>query len=867
MSNRFPHLTKANDWPGLGTVDPFDLQVTFDPYLWTANTILHLCNVKLDAEYRNVGGWQTKADRDEWFEEWTAEAVTLDTEFHILPGQSIKLPLAFELLNKYNYLYIDFPRTPTVDGNPETERYFYFVTDIEYRSPSATACRIILDEWTTHMHEIEAEYIFLEEGHAPIPAITPAEYFSSPIAHCTWLTVPDVNFGGSDRLQAFREHIVNQGPMWLVISMTADPMVSPGTVGGNDWRVPTTYGYRNEGAISPAVFAIEPVDATNFLEAVNSQAPQLMPTIQAVFLIPKRYVTVNGTFTFVGFTCNTIEPVQVVEDVIQLDETMFVTDTKYVGLTKLYTMPYSWLELVDENGQRQTLAIEETSGNIKVSTIASILFPFLGIDMHVIGIGINDDAAVTETWWDNLVRHDFDYYGDWTKCLRHYNIPTYMVLQNSEKTFDWTQHWQRQQASTANQTGYDLAIQNNNLNYNLRSAALDRQIARQQQQQANDTAQLRLGQTADNDVLAIMINKSNADLVVDKDLNSTLSGLTQQEFALAQSNADSSAAYTNAENKIALGLAHRYQDYVAIDGFLQTADSGVNLVGNLATNALELNNVDNVLLGRTGDKVAELVHQGVTDTIDLASTINHAGYANASADAGVATAQLNLWGAKQNAKNIHATYTMAMSNNATVANMSNLTADVKTANAIQEQTDKLTRQQQLDTDSLQLQQFYQTQILQGDVDLDKAQIAATKGMSDLSVGKRKEIQDSSLVNAWRAARLGSPKVLSQPSGSMTNYTRPQGLWVNVRMQDRGAIAAAGDKFLRDGYAMAGQQWHVTSWTPMRHFTRWKGDLQIGSIDNNESTRSTIHAIFEAGVRIWKDPSEIGTVSIYDNMPS
>lgn len=892
MSKRFPHLTKANSWPGLDTVDPFDLQVTFDPYLWRPDTVIHLCRTPLDSEYRNVGGWATKAERDEWFEEWTSDAVVLDTEIHILPGQSIKLPFAFEVLNQYNYIYIDFPRTPPEGGNPSTVRYFYFLVDVDYRSPSATACTVILDEWTTHMFDIEASYIYLDEGHAPIPAITPSEYFSSPMEHCSLLSVPDVNYGKAARLQAFREHIVNQGPMWLVVSMTSDPMVSPGTIGGNDWRVPTTYGYRNEGAISPAVFAILPEEATNFLEAINASAPQLLPTIQAMFVIPQRYVTINGTFSFLGFTCRTIEPQQVIEDVIQLDESMFIIDTKYAGLTKLYTMPYAWIELVDETGHMQRVAIEETSGKIQVSTIVSILAPFLGIDMQVIGIGIDRNDVPTDTWWDNLSRHDFHYWGEWTRALRHWDIPTFMVLQNSQRTFEWTQYWPREQARTVNQAGYDLALDVNDLNYNLRLSGLGQQSTRLTQQQANGVAQLNLSVTAEGAVAAKQQQRLEDEEYADFVLASTLFDVGLQGVALASSQAQANASMAEISANVGLGSAQSYQDHVSSMGNYQMAGAIVGGAQGVTSGAMGMSGVQysnpdeldmflagDLMPGYTGVGMVPgfnglgaaagalgILTSGISSIVNIGSTMQSQTYAETSAQTATTFAQLQLDGAKLHSDQVAATYNLQLSSNQTAFNGT-------TANMIRKKdiakdfvSDMLAIRTQLQQDSLQQQQYWQTQISNGDIANARYQAGATKGMADQSALQHKTLQDLSLDIAEKTAKLGSPTIIAQPTGTTYDYTRPKGLWVNVKMQDRGAIAATGDKFLRDGYAMGGMQWEIATWTPMRHFTRWRGELQIGASDVNEITKTIIRSIFRQGTTIWSDPSEIGTISIYDNMP-
>ena len=132
-------------------------------------------------------------------------------------------------------------------------------------------------------------------------------------------------------------------------------------------------------------------------------------------------------------------------------------------------------------------------------------------------------------------------------------------------------------------------------------------------------------------------------------------------------------------------------------------------------------------------------------------------------------------------------------------------------------------------------------------------------MSDTSITARKTLQDESLANAHRAGRVGSPRVFS-----IAHYTRPQAVIARVVTEDFAAIAAAGDQFLRYGYAMAGRQWTIGTLTQMSHFTYWRGRLHIGETNMNAGSRDVIQSIFDRGTTVWQNPSEIGSVSIYDN---
>lgn len=862
-ASRFPHLKDANAWPGLRTVDPFALQVSFDPYLWGPDVVIHLCKTRLDAEYQNVGGWETAAARDAWFDSRAERQFRLESEFHVLPGSEIKLPIAFEVLNHYNQLFIDFPPTETEDGSNTSTRYYFFISDVQYRSPSSTACVITVDEWSTHMFDIDLAYIDLDRGHAPMAEISSEDYLSNPLSHADLLTAPDVDFGHSSTLSWTAETILNRGPHWLLFSMTSDPFQSTGTIGDpSNWRTPSTHNLVNQGALSQSIFAIEPADAVTFLDAMDAQAPQLISTLQAVFLIPRRYLTVNGTFQIFGITCRTIEQRQILEDVIELSESMFGYDSKYENIAKLYTSPYAWLEMTDETGRVQRILVEETTGRIKLAVVASILYPLIGIDAQVTGVGNSGTRSLT---WDNLTSHTFESYGDWTRGLRQWNVPTFIVTQNAERTYDWSQFWQRDQATETNSRGYQLALDTNSTNLSMRGASLDRQAARLVQQQIHDTQQRTLSQNTAHNVREenkwkLMDDWQNDDVIAQIMKNQQI-----QQLALSMNQIRATNDNMLTQASMSQAMAAEYRDYVQVSGKLGLAQSQTGALSNIVQGT-----IGTAGAGLSGDGIgiakqaAGLAAGVVSDVIDVQQTYQDVNYSNYSAMMGANLASLQLEGARISAHNVEASIVLN-----TLQDQQAYT-DVRGASL-----DKLNRawshadtlyneEQSLANDSLALQQQFQTAISNADITLIRSQAATSKALSDRAATQAKDLQDLSLANARRSARLAPPKVFAAPSGRTDNYTRPQAFIVNVKTEDPGAIAAAGDFFLRYGYALSGRQWRVTSLNVMGHFTFWKGEPRFGADSINEVTRGILSAIFREGTFVWRNPDDIGSISIYDN---
>ena len=200
MATRFPHLDDSK-FPGVNNVNPYRFRTDFDYTRWDKGTTIKLCNVNWCNDYDNVVKFDNDSVRDRYFDNIQGESVTLESAMRILPGQTIKLPVPFDELVRYNYLYVDFS-TATSDTKPlnyetasHTRRFYFFVNDVRYAAPSATECIIDLDVWTTYINKMDIDYMMLERGHAPMAATDVDEYLADPISNNRYLLADDFTFG------------------------------------------------------------------------------------------------------------------------------------------------------------------------------------------------------------------------------------------------------------------------------------------------------------------------------------------------------------------------------------------------------------------------------------------------------------------------------------------------------------------------------------------------------------------------------------------------------------------------------------------------------------------------------------------------
>lgn len=831
MSSRFPHLTKANAWPGLATVDPFDLQVTFDPYLWTPDVTIHLARTALDSGYRNVGGWESASARDSWFDSVSDRTLQVDSEMHILPGVEIKLPFAFEVLQGYDHLYIDFPPTPTEGGSDLRHRYYYFLEDVQYRSPSSTACIITLDEWTTHLFDLNLTWIDLDRGHAPLAATSAEEFLSDPIGRCDHLTVPDESFGSiTGRVTHTATEVLNQGAPWAVLVMSADPGQSPGTFGDSDWRTPTTHSWGTQGAASYSTVAVEPAELSGVLDDMENQAPQVFASLMACFLIPKKYVTVTRTIQFLGRTLRVLDGGQVLKDFVTLTPSMFGYPERYSDIAKLYTSPYAVLSLTDSEGREQTIRVEDTTGRLRLSTVASIVYPMLGFSCHVLGIG---DGGTATLQWNAFTSRDLVTGGDWASTLRKFGIPTYAVIANPERTYRYSQHWDRVQRGSAIDEALRQAKLGASTQKSLTDGGLDRTVARVAQKHAEQDAVLSLSLTAAAGIRAQQRSRILGDMGDD----ATVAGLAyqaQQEQTYlmsqqAQARADLAQMRDSITTGVAIGAAA-----IAGGGLIATVGGAYAAGGTMA--AAFSSQAGMAALAGFGGAIYGAVQDG-----------------------------MHLDGAMLEASQEQASLTMAATNNEQLYRATSGTYYISKRDRMTSTQDAIyALQDGLRSDSLDTQQTYEAAIVAADVALGRSQAATQKSTADNMAEGSATLNRLSLETDLRKGKIMQPDVLASVGGDMSSVTGPAAISIQVRTQDAGAIAAAGDAFLRYGYRDGGRQWSLSRLNVMSKFTYWEGRARMGSGSISAQTRETISAIFAAGTTVWRNPSEIGSASIYDN---
>ena len=159
----------------------------------------------------------------------------------------------------------------------------------------------------------------------------------------------------------------------------------------------------------------------------------MLHAIQGVFVVAEDMISLGTAFTFKGYSIFAANK-QYTEYDLQLNKAAFNFDSKYEELAKLYTYPYSVLEITDDNGFTREVRIENT-GNMKFHKEISIAFPFVRYQSFFTGMNGNGDFAYV---WKNLANSDVSktmWEDDFSKFMMNWDIPTFAVFASAENDY------------------------------------------------------------------------------------------------------------------------------------------------------------------------------------------------------------------------------------------------------------------------------------------------------------------------------------------------------------------------------------------------------------------------------------------------
>lgn len=878
-------------FPNLDNVDVYAYRNEFDYSRWVEGTKLKLCNVLWNSDYSDVALFETNIERDRWFNELQDYyTIDLETAIAYVPEQSIKIPVPYDVAARFNYLVVTIPVLPGSQPpiNYEDEevgirRWYFFIDSINYKAASTTECRLSLDIWTQYQNDVDIKYMMLGRGHAPIAASDVDKYLANPIENNEYLLAPDVTPSDAQITRSAEYIPFGNGTKYICFASMcpASELTQMGTVVHNDPNytfgnitysdINVRYGYQlqvngfkvgngeNYSALNmhmnsfgrtqdfipngSYMYAIAASSAEAFIAKVMQDCPVFFRTVRACFMVDADMLTFGTSISFHGYTLRECVGSSSSVD-IPLTKEMFGFPEEYQHLAKLYTFPYSAIEITDNVGESVTVRIENTGG-IVAHKDAMIAFPFL--DARIWFDGINGVGSSNYAWIDmNGVTHQKKMpNADWSKMCFDMDIPCYAIFMDASTAwyldnFDKTVKGNAKAALAA----YHNAVRSANT---ARANAVD----------SNDTMYDNSDRDATtlttNTANTVDCNRDNMDITI---ATNTYVTNTNNDTALDCMRLDTAALSEKtgyANNASWLTTSVQNESTAATT----KVTAGANLVSALSGSV-----GNSVGMALTGVGIGAAVATGIGSMISAGVQ-----YAAAQDSAGIAIQA-----------NTDAVRVMTDSNTRT-AGTSNSLADALTRARNDCHTDITTKQNEAvdaqtdntgDTMNANAGNSAATMRANADATRDTGNDNAgyTRQVSVLNAQESLESTQFGIQKSLDAMHMRVPVQVTQESGKYQPwYQGTNGVQFKVKTMPNGDIRQIGDTFMRYGYAL-NQVWDVSKsgLCPMSHFCYWKAD-DIW-VDDRASSNNLIQSImikmFMRGVTIWKNPDEIGKVSIYAN---
>lgn len=889
----FHHMGNAG-FPGTDNIDVYAYENTFDYTRWQPDVTVKCCNVLWDSNYSNVPYFASDSARDTWFDALSGITETLQVETRILPDGRVKLPIPFDVMSQYNYLYCVFPVFTAAD-NPiayesatnRRSRWYWFVKDVRAIAPNTTEVILDLDVWTTYGNDCTISYMMLERGHYPMAQADVSEYLEAPSSNTQWLSSPDVNYGPDAKLVASQTSIVyNTDTTYAVFCCTGhiEENVSWGTYqdetvpDNTDFLTACATHYTNQGVPSVETFAVLASDLNDFLYDIDQSYPQFKQTVQCVFFASVNMVDVGSSWTMFGHNVWTVNSSRTTKTLLQLDQESFGFASQYENICKLYTYPYSRIRIATEDGPVADVRIEDMTGSkLSAVSVLSYAWPAITLDCNIVGVN-----GPTQTLsFQNITERNFSMGGDWFDRLVSWDIPTFGIVQSGKLAYDVGSYYQREQAAADRDTDETNGDLQNNLTYGDISGNNGNSKRMNARERANafNTAESNL----DN------IERDNA-------LNTTLYGGSAGNRGLVpQYNYDTNNRNNdfldtqNASNSAVDFTEASTDDFTAAANGLNNLKLNADVVTDNTFAALgTITSTNSAALTANVNGVSSIITGGIGAGTSAAATGLMAPIA---AVAGIGAGIIN-------GASTVATTNIAISKESSLTNQAISSNRTKGAFAYHFNTamNSATKTYNDDMRKYKNQLAYDTVTQQNSTNLAKgnelygplADTRAASGVVKWNADQTRQVKDtiaenthavnaqvidntrdnatSRIRNARRQGRVGAPQIYGNFNPQHAT-TRPIGLFAELVTQPKGAIACAGDQMLRYGY-MLDRVVPATDLSVMSHFTYWKAsDLWVTGDTGRgvpEDAQERIKLAFLDGVTVWDNPSEIGNVSIYDN---
>lgn len=868
---KFNYLGKQG-FPNAGNVNvyKYDNNMDYDRFNYSQMR-LTVCNVPWDLGEAHIGNrhidgvgnvvhFGTKAKRDAWFNSLPdTECFRWETKFKELHRDGkITIPLPFDVAARYNYVFVEYNLFANDNSKVEYEsaegvqKWCYFVRNVVFDSPNTTTLEVIDDVWQTFIYDISVTGMILERGHAPLFATDTDTYLSNPLDNSQYLLTEDVSYGNLQRVAKAQACVLNSDNVMACFAATSN------ILGNWDNKTPGLETSNISGVPSVQVWCCPATNIDTVIQELEGSRPQFKQTVQGIFFIESRYLSLGQSFTLGGIACNIVNggAGQVSRDLLSRSKADWGYESRYQGLAKLYTFPYSAIEICDQDGDTTLVRIEDTTGPLTLDVSANLVIPYINLSAVIKGIG---GASQTTVKFSNITERTFKGSGRWYGMVKTWEVPTFAVTLDAATQYDYSTRFDRVQAQNDATTDKGIAE---------RDASTVKTNADATATTARSNAYTMASTTSSNIQNSAITQEACEDNSADNVVDNAASQVTcNNSVTIASSSAAGTDTYL--ANELAVALQAWNAGYIRettndeIDAANQTTSIGVGsaIIGGAVSGAVSgatMGGLAGAGLGAVGGAFSGVI-SGVTSSMQNNVATN--------LKSSIAETTIENSGETLTATNNNNTSRTDNQNTANgrindAQNTLTTTSAANTSAAMKENA-AMTRGRAVD--NAQATETAEKANAQATETTEKANNTRNydTGISDAADSYNNAL--ARIQNHVNQAALGKPSVYGSVSSADSATTRPQALFANIVTQSKAAIKQAGDEFLRYGYRLD-QFWEFDgNWCVGKHFTYWKlKDYWVRSNDMQDYYQDAIRFFLMGGVTVWAKPEEIGAVSIYDN---
>lgn len=852
----FAHMGK-NGFPHGGNVDTykFDNNLDYGRFNCTQMT-LQLCSVPWDqgeahigqrtlSGFGNVVHFGSKDERDKWFDSIPDdECYRWDTKYRELHNTlTTRVPLPYDVAVNYNYLRVKYNLLANDGSLLEGERedgkriWHYFVRDVRFLAPNTSELTLIDDSWTTWIYDLDITSMILERGHAPMLKTDADTYLADPIDNCADLLTPEQTEPADLQRVTHSDGVsLNADDMQAVIICTGDPRQEWHNPDGNKEMVTkATAYYDHMGVPNRFVFCTPATSFDDLMVNIDSQIPQFKQTVQAVCFISRPLLSLGAPFTFAGITCYPVWDTNTVDyDFTKLNKAKWGYPDEYTDLAKLYTWPYSALEVTDDKGNAQLVKVEDTGGRVSLEVKANLIYPYLNLSGMLLGIGGSSNTTLR---FANLRDGSFSASGRWYQHLMQWDIPSYAVILDAATEYGYSGRFVSTiQAENDRHTAQYNANNLANANYNATMSTIAGQYSA-------TIAQASAAYTVENNNSYNVIDNAAAQVTANSSITSSSNSAAAQDCsytnALAQAMQAYDAGLSRATNNNDKDAKNATTGIAAAGGVVNGAASGA--ISGAASGGI---------IGAAIGAVGGLVSGGINAATSLATNAVLTEAATANVEAAISYSQEKVTSTNNNNTSRTDIANSAKSANTAATNTCITTSANNTAATMQENATTSRNAATSAASSIQ--------------SASGAAAATIKDAQIKAAGDTYTNEGLRIENQTHQAALRAPFVYGATSNASLANVRPQAAYLNIVTQSDRDIQAAGDMFLRYGYNY-GKQWDFDgNWCLGKHYTFWQLSDFWSTNQIPDRFADEIRFLLLGGVTVWSRPEDIGEVGIYDN---